>query len=314
MMHERVLVHLTSGIGNVMLATPLLIALGRRFAIIDLRLDVDYPGVAELFRHWSGLRSVFDTRAGERPVADYDIIVPAAPPYAWPAFEKLYRNDPAVMQRPPDALFYRDEQAYYLDFARRLGCPVEPRPLGFLPAIPTSCPGIDAATLVLAPGCKTGEMAAKRWRHFPRLAEAFADVVVVGTPDDMYGHDGATLVFPSHVRSLIGELSLRELTSVLATCGAVVANDSGIGHLAAVVGVATIMLFGPTPHAALGVLPPNVTIFRSGLPCEPCWFGARFAACGGGIDCLEALSVSTVVDAVARHVVPISGRVGADAV
>jgi ADP-heptose:LPS heptosyltransferase len=311
MMHERVLVHLTSGIGNVMLATPLLLALGRRFEIIDLRLDADYPGVGELFRQWSGLRTVYDARAGERPVADYDIIVPAMPPYAWPAFAKPYRNHPAVMQRPPDALFYRDEQAYYLDFARRLGCPVEPRPFGFLPALPAQHPEIDVGTLVLAPGCKTGEMTAKRWPHFPRLAEAFDDVAVVGTPDDMRCHDGTMLAFPSHVRSLIGDLSLQELASVLATCGAVVANDSGIGHLAAVVGVATIMIFGPTPHATLGVFPPNVTILRSGLACEPCWFGARFAACNGRIDCLEVLSTSVVVDAVARHVGPLNGQANA---
>src|SRR5208337_3001636 len=89
---SRPLVHLASGIGNIMLATPLLVALSRRFESIDLRLDCDYPGAGELFRHWSALREVFDTRAGQTPGGAYDIVVPAIPPFAWPRFAGFYRD------------------------------------------------------------------------------------------------------------------------------------------------------------------------------------------------------------------------------
>jgi heptosyltransferase I len=75
----------------------------------------------------------------------------------------------------------------------------------------------------------------------------------------------------------------------------VVANDSGLAHVAAAVGTPTLMIFGPTPHATLSRLPSNVKVLRAGLPCEPCWFGgARFRACDRRIECLGALSVAQV--------------------
>ncbi|HEU0054671.1 MAG TPA: glycosyltransferase family 9 protein, partial [Longimicrobium sp.] len=154
--------------------------------------------------------------------------------------------------------------------------------------------GVTRSTLVLAPGCKTGEMTAKRWPHFAALAGRFADVAVVGTEDDLRGHDGAPMAFPAHVRSLVGALSLRETAEVMAAAGVVVANDSGLGHLAGATGVPTLLLFGPTADAILGPFPPNVTVLRGGLPCEPCWNGPRLRACAGRVDCLQALAADRV--------------------
>ena len=154
---------------------------------------------------------------------------------------------------------------------------------------------VGASTVVLAPGCKTGEMTAKRWPYFPELAERFDDVAVVGTGDDLRRFDGTAMRFAAHVRSFAGRLTLRATAEVLASAGVVVANDSGLAHVAAAVGTPTVMIFGPTPHATLGRFPPNVAVLRAGLPCEPCWFGgARFRACDRRIDCLRSLGVEEV--------------------
>jgi heptosyltransferase-2 len=138
-------------------------------------------------------------------------------------------------------------------------------------------------------------MATKRWPHFGALAAALDDVVVVGTVDDLRQNDGAPMKFPSHVRSFVGKLSLRETAELMAAAGVVVGNDSGLSHVAAAVGTPTVMLFGPTPHASLGPMPQNVKVLRAGLPCEPCWFQDRFRACGRKIECLSRLSVETVI-------------------
>jgi hypothetical protein len=143
--------------------------------------------------------------------------------------------------------------------------------------------------LVLAPGCKTGEMAAKRWPFFPELAERLDDVALVGTRDDLPGRP-----FPAHVRLLVDRLTLRQTAQVLASAGVVVGNDSGLSHVAGAVGTPTLMLFGPTSHQILGTLPPNVRVLRAGLACEPCWSGARFGACAGQVTCLAGLSVDVV--------------------
>lgn len=288
-MTDAVLVQLAAGIGNIVLATPLLVALGRMGLTIDVWLSADYPDTGDLFRDWSTIRAVVGGTGGR-----YAAYVPAVPPFYWHRFAGCYRGLAPVVPRPPDALFWTDEQAYYLEFARALGYD-GPAPRMFLPVAPSDDASVTTSTVLLAPGCKTGEMAAKRWPAFPALASRFEDVAVVGTRDDLRTFDGREMQFPPHVRMLTGSLALRQTAERLAGAGVVVANDSGLGHMAAALGVPTILLFGPTPDRTLGPLPPNVTVVRAGLPCEPCWFGGpRFRACEGRIDCLNGISADDI--------------------
>lgn len=287
----NVMVHLASGIGNIVLATPLLALLARNGFVVDLVLDADYPDVADLFTGWIAVRQIF-VGGREAAPAVYDHVVAAIPPFYWRRFARRYAG--VAIARPPDALFYENEQAYYLEFARFLGCDVSNAPPYLLPLL--SRP--RTATVVLAPGSKPGEMAAKRWPFFAELAAAFDDVAIIGTNDDLIRFDGTLTNMPGRVRSLVGRLSLRETASVLAGAAAVVANDCGLGHLAGALGAPTVLLFGPTPHRTLGPLPPNVRVLSAGLPCAPCWFGARFRACRRRINCLHELTVETVIEAV----------------
>ncbi len=298
------LVHLASGIGNIVLATPLLIVLSRAGFVVDVLIDADYPGVGELLQGWSAIRTVYDGRRNRPSLASYVHVIAAVPPFYWFRHSRWYATFEGVLRRPPDGLFYRDEQAYYLEFARSLGCDVNAAPYYFLP-ISSECNDLAGPnTLVLAPGCKTGEMAAKRWPFFPELAARFPDVVLIGTDDDLTRFDGARMHFADRVRSLVGRLSLLETARTIASAGVVVANDCGLGHLAGALGVPTVLLFGPTPHLTLGRFPANVTILRAGLPCEPCWFTRRFAACDGDVSCLRQITVDEVGKAVTAHFRP----------
>ena len=49
---EAILVHLASGIGNIVLATPLLVALAQMEFSIDVLIQADYPQTADLLRNW----------------------------------------------------------------------------------------------------------------------------------------------------------------------------------------------------------------------------------------------------------------------
>lgn len=299
---ETVLVHLASGIGNIVLATPLLIVLGRAGFIADVLIDADYPGVAELLEGWSAVRAIYDGRRTYPSLTSYAHVIAAIPPFYWKRYASWYAGLERAPYRAPDALFYRDEQAYYLDYARPLGCDISTPPDYFVPIAPESNDIVGPTTLVLAPGCKTGEMLAKRWPFFPQLADRFDDVVLIGTDDDLTRFDGSRMQFSDRVRSFVGRLSLLGTAHMIANAGMVVANDSGLGHLAAAVGVPTILLFGPTPHSTLGHLPANVTILRRGLSCEPCWFATRFDACDGDVSCLKEITVEEVCNMVRCHV------------
>jgi ADP-heptose:LPS heptosyltransferase len=290
--NRSVLAHLASGVGNLVLATPLLVALNEMEFETDVRLDADYPAVADLFDGWCAVRSI--GRRPPRPIGEYAAVLPASPPFYWWKFAAEYRALPRCVPRPPDAVFYRDEQAYYLEFARALGYPAERRPVCWLPVAPSERFGVTARTVVLAPGSKTGEMAAKRWPYFPELAARLEDVAIVGTRDDLPDRS-----FPEHCRSFVDRLSLRETAELIASAGLLVGNDCGLAHVAAAVGVPTLMIFGPTDDRVLGGFPPHVRILRRGLSCEPCWLRHRLGDCVGRVDCLAAIDVQTV-EAVAR--------------
>ena len=312
-MAGRCLVHLASGVGNIVLATPLLIALDELGCEVHVFLDADYAQTADLLRPWSVVHSVHGgglaelaplLRAESGSAGEWDVIVPAAPPFYWPRFARAYAGPVAqaagrarVLPRPRERLFAADEQAFYLSFAHTLGYPNVARPMPYLPIAPReSETRVGERTVVLAPGCKTGTMAAKRWPWFAQLAERFDDVVVVGTGDDLSRADlsGPPLRFPPHVRSFIDRLTLRETAELMTGAAVVVGNDSGLSHIAAACGVATVMLFGPTDDRCLGPLPPNATVLRAGLPCEPCWTAAPLAACAKRVDCLARLDVDRV--------------------
>src|SRR5581483_11563909 len=147
-----VLVHLASGIGNIVMATPLLMALADAGFSVDVRLDADYAQTIELFHGWSVIRRIAAAAFPAAP-ATYGHVLAAVPPFYWFRFAGLYRGRTAA-PRPPDSLFQADEQAWYIAFARALGCGGETREYR-LPVGPSERFGVSGATVVLAPGCKT---------------------------------------------------------------------------------------------------------------------------------------------------------------
>jgi ADP-heptose:LPS heptosyltransferase len=305
------LVHLAAGVGNIVLATPLVVALDALGFTVDVLLDADYAEMAELLRGWSIVRELF-TRASAVRWRDYEWLVPAVPPFYWWRFSRLYKHERRAVERPRERLFYEDEQEFYLSFARTLGSPADVRPVYRLPISASDEFGVGLQTLVVAPGSKGGEMRAKRWNGFARLAELFDDVAVVGTSEDLRASDGTPIKFPAHARLFTDQLTLKETARLLASAGVVVASDCGLAHVAAATGTPTVMIFGPTPHRTLGRLAPNVTVLRAGLQCEPCWFGARFRACDARLDCLREVSVEQVAREVRKILCASCTRARAD--
>ncbi len=161
----RVLVHLASGVGNIVLATPLLGVLARNGFVVELLLDADYADVSGLFEGWSAVQCVQNRRS--LALTSYEHVIVAVPPFYWRRFCSRYAGLRVV--RPPDELFYENEQAYYLEFARLLGCDVGDPSHYFLPVSQR----VVGRTVVLAPGSKPAEMAAKRW---PRRAKSSGSV------------------------------------------------------------------------------------------------------------------------------------------
>lgn len=64
--------------------------------------------------------------------------------------------------------------------------------------------------------------------------------------------------------------AIDQLAPVIAGAEGVVGVDSGLGHLAAAIGVPTVGLYGPTNPRLTGLYGPKVLELRSFRPCAPC--------------------------------------------
>src|SRR5256885_8051536 len=98
---------------------------------------------------------------------------------------------------------------------------------------------LPPGTIALHPGCKP-DWPWKKWHGFGELARLFPNVAIVGTTEDLltagtYFHQ--PFVWPDHARVFIGQLDLPDTAALLRECAALVANDSGLMHLAAALGV-----------------------------------------------------------------------------
>jgi len=70
--------------------------------------------------------------------------------------------------------------------------------------------------------------------------------------------------------SLFVSDSLADTRSLLDQTGCFIGNDSGVTHLAALMGVTTVALFGPTSPALWAPRGPHVTILYHPVACSPC--------------------------------------------
>ncbi len=292
------LVHLAAGIGDIVLATPLLIALDRMGYVVDVWLSADYEETDSLFGDWSVIRRIHDGNMPTFDIGAYDVLIPAVPPFSWRRFRRFYWSRVQTVQRPPDALYYENQRNYYLRFSSNLGYAGEAPRSYRLPISVSEIDSLSKRTIGLLPGCKTGEMASKRWPYFDRLAERLEDVAIFGTDDDLTLPSGQRMDFPEHANLFAGKLTLRETAEALASVGIVVGNDSGLSHVAAAVGTPTIMLFGPTPDHCFQPLPKHVTVLRSDLTCQPCWFERRLTKCNKQLTCLREIGVSSVIESI----------------
>lgn len=160
--------------------------------------------------------------------------------------------------------------------------------------------GIDPGKplVVFAPGAEFG--AAKRWpaRHFAALAQAIHDlhpdaqIGLLGSPKDKEACDEIIAITGARgMVNLAGVTRLSEAIALISLAGAVVANDSGLLHIASALNRPVIALYGPTDpdHA-----PPFSDMARSmslRLACSPC----RQRTCPlGHHDCMEKLDAGVV--------------------
>jgi len=142
--------------------------------------------------------------------------------------------------------------------------------------------------LVIHPGSGAP---AKRWPA-PRFADvagrwrsAGGSVLLLEGPAD---RERVSAIAGQGKMAVLRDAPLGVLISILSRCASYLGNDSGITHLAAGAGAATVALFGPTDPRVWGPVGPRVKIIYSAADCSPCerssWSQCREGGCMDGID------------------------------
>jgi heptosyltransferase II len=151
----------------------------------------------------------------------------------------------------------------------------------------------------LCPGAEYGP--AKRW-----LPERFAEVVrtvyertaaewkVFGVEKDRPISDAIISAAATPCTDLVGKTSLAQLMDELRTCDLLLTNDTGTMHLAALLGVPTVAIFGSTEPALTGPLGSRHRVLRHHVECSPCFL----RECPIDFRCMKAIGVPEVVEAV----------------
>jgi ADP-heptose:LPS heptosyltransferase len=92
------------------------------------------------------------------------------------------------------------------------------------------------------------------------LAHDFAPVLIAGPQDEEIV---AQVIAEVRATSVVRDLSVAGLAAFFSACVLYVGNDSGVTHLAGMLGIPTIALFGPTDPTLWAPLGPRVLALRS---------------------------------------------------
>jgi heptosyltransferase-2 len=159
--------------------------------------------------------------------------------------------------------------------------------------------------ITVAPGAAH---ATKRWplSHWKALVRRFTGdgfhVIIVGGPDDT--QLGAELLAESSgtIASAAGRFGLQGTGALLQRSAALISGDTGVMHMATAVGTPVVALFGPTVKA-FGFFPytPNATVLELDLSCRPCSSKGTPRCPLGHHRCLVDIRPETVLEAVREY-------------
>lgn len=146
---------------------------------------------------------------------------------------------------------------------------------------------------------------AKRWPEdrFARVASAVSrrrqcEWVLFGTAGERGLADRIESAADAVVVNRVGRTTLAGLIDELSACRALLTNDTGTMHLATLLGVPVVAIFGSTEPRLTGPLGPGHQVLRHQVECGPCFL----RECPLDFRCMDAVTVDEAVEAVLRAI------------
>lgn len=311
-------------VGDAVMTQPLLAALKSTAARVDV-LAVSW--VADVYRRMSEVDQILDSPLRHSLLAwsaqwhcalkirkgDYDCAIVV--PISWKAalipwlagipkrvgffgehryflLTQLYCLNPRLMPKMVD---------HYMVLSGQFRCAPHPRLAANIEharrVVAKNSLTQEGPILVLCPGAEYGP--AKQWpaEHFAKIAQLWqkkGPVWVMGSPKDC-GIAQVIATHAPHVANLCGRTNLGEAIDLLALAHIVVANDSGLMHVACALGRRVVAIYGSTDPAYAPPGHDQAKTVTQNLSCSPC----RQRVCPlGHTRCLTTLSPAVVWSAI----------------
>ena len=178
----------------------------------------------------------------------------------------------------------------YLELASTLGAVVAPE---FAPANSIT-DRREQFKFGLCPGAEYGP--AKQWPRFAEVAQEIAgrfpvQWILFGTAGDGPSGDKVAEVLGDKCVNRIGQTTLAQLINELRECDLLLTNDTGTMHLADLLRVPTVSIFGSTEPQRTGPLGQGHRIFRHHVECSPCFL----RECPLDFRCMAAVTSAEVI-------------------
>jgi len=193
---------------------------------------------------------------------------------------------------PPEHQAFR-----YVRIAEELGAKVDP--VGEAVGFPRDANSVPYGKKIgLCPGAEYGP--AKRWlpERFAQVAKKIAEQrdlqwMLFGTKKDAAIGAEICKVLGDRCTNRIGQTTIEQLIDELRECRLLLTNDTGTMHLASLLGLPVVAIFGSTEPRLTGPLGDGHIVLRHQVECSPCFL----RECPIDFRCMKEVSVEKVVEA-----------------
>jgi len=329
----RILVVQTAFLGDIILTTPLLLALKAAHPDSFLAL-LTTPVGAEALRGLPELDEliVYDKKGRDRGAGEFFKIISnlrakkfdlAISPHrsfrtalvlALSGIRVLVGFEDAALSRIYHFRIKRQKGMHDVERNLALLGPVAELPSNYQPRLKLPVPvDFDLAKLGIAagPGPLIGlapgsAWPTKRWpaRNFAGLASMLAGklgakIILLGDKNDAGVCEEVAKADGEAVVNLAGRTSLQELFGIISKLDALVSNDSAPVHVGSAFGIPTVAIFGPTvPGFGFGPWGNPHKIIGRELACRPCHHHGPVECPEGHFKCMNEVSSEEVAAAV----------------
>ena len=296
-----VLIAVGAGIGNIIQCTP---AIRKISEFLDQPVDVvinqDFPGCEWLLAGSKYVNMVFSSDSlyvGRR--YEYAFVL-ASFGKVIPQFQA--RNTYVARQHFPFQLTEHVHEAEYnlkCLAGAGIGLDYEPDDVKKYFVGNRRPTGLTSRRIILHAGGKGDEWAVKRWPYFEELA-----VELIARGWEVASVGGGSEYVEGTI-DLTGT-PLRESIATIQNAAYMIANDSGLMHVADGMDVPLTAIFAPTSVVKNGPLSVSSQVIALEKDCAPCQFNARFNTC----TCIREISLETVLERVLTHLEAVTGNGG----